>query len=214
MLRTITYSPIAVALFCLAMLGGSLAPAAFADTITTFTLNNVAFVDGGTAAGSITLDSTTNAITTFDIVTAGTTVTPPQTFNLSNNVTAGDVGTLFCRASDATCSFGADSFTIFNGTDALFLVLTNPLSLTGSNALNLDPTNAFGALNSDLGYDCDSTGCTFGNGLVSGTLDGPVAAPEPPSALLLLAGLMGLLALPMVRFHRNPLRALRTATRS
>ena len=135
--------------------------ASYASADVIWTLNNVAFADGGTATGSFTLDPSGNFVVWNINITGGDTVNyPPITY------TTGEP------------SFNTPGYVAFANTPFdryTLLTFAGPL------------TNAGGVVPLTGALDCINGPCRVG---VSGELDGvPVAVPESSTSLLLALGL-------------------------
>ena len=63
--------------------------AALADTFTTFTLDNVSFVDGAMATGSFTFDSTNGTLSNVNIATSSTAAFLGHTYTSGLEMTGG-----------------------------------------------------------------------------------------------------------------------------
>lgn len=170
-----------------AILAWLVAPA-YADTVTTFTLDDVTFDDGGTATGQFTLDFTTGIITSANITTSADIVTfgqPPLSYQVGFGTTY-DLAPPFGSASFANSSAAQFSFNNFFF-DGLSINLENPLTLADVTA----PHNSFLiTLGSESAY---APPLSFGTrNITGGSLD--IGATPLPAALPLFvsgAGLIG-----------------------
>jgi hypothetical protein len=146
-----------------------------ADVITQFALNGITFQDGGTASGSLTLDTTSDTVLAVNITTT------------SGSILSGT-------------AYSSSGFEYFNGVDS-FIFRTNsapvlpryeiyfstsgPLSLTSPNSLHI-----FGGTYEQL---CDIGGGCLPRLFLTGSLDPVVAAvPEPSTWAMLLLGFAGI----------------------
>src|SRR5262252_1119650 len=117
-------------------------PAASADSLVTWTLNNFTFDDGATATGTFVYDATTNTFSSINIVTATGLLLSGATYN------AVDPG------------FGPFSF------DVAFVTNPSLANYTGTDAieLNFSPlslTDAGGAVPTDINeFICSNSNCS------------------------------------------------------
>ncbi|HTZ72667.1 MAG TPA: PEP-CTERM sorting domain-containing protein [Candidatus Aquilonibacter sp.] len=199
-----------------------IASAAKADSVATYTLNDVTFADGGTASGSFTFDYSNNypsaanpvygTFQDIDITfTAGTgSGLSSATFTLSDLDPI--IGTGFAPGGSpsSTASMSYDEFELNNGTYILYLDVDSSEPYVGADPLLTDPTDA--GLSSDLGYGCafstDEPACSSSDGVTGGSLIGTAVTsvtetPEPSSLLLLLIGCSMLVAFYGVRRYKK-----------
>jgi hypothetical protein len=150
----------------------------FASTIT-WTLSDVTFDDGGSASGSFSTDSTSGAVTSFNIVTSGGSV----------------LGTTY----DATTSsvfdnyFSPNSFVLAtNGSISPYInfAFADPLTGFGTNLLLVDvllPAEW-------VGFECNGNDCELGRFMSSGSAFSTSVSgiPEPSTWAMIILGFAGL----------------------
>jgi hypothetical protein len=181
---------------------GLLCGSANADTLTTFTLQNVTFDDGGTATGSFVLDFNTGIITSANITTSDDFVANAPPFGDigfgANYIVSPPFSTAVFTNNPANFSF--DDF-FFIGNDALAINLGINLTTADLAINNLFPINS------------GSEGFSFiifsGTRLVNGgSLEiTDIAATPLPAALPMFMGGVGLIGLLARRRKRKALSA-------
>lgn len=151
----------------------------------TWTLQNVSFVDGATASGSFTYDASTQTYTAWNITTTATVNPAAIGFTSLPGATYATNG--YTNAS-TSYYLNASSFGVRNlpgpGILQFGLVFASPLTNAGG-------TVALKA--SGGGFESTASGFAS-RPVVSGTGSVVSAVPEPASAALMLAGVMGLAA--------------------
>jgi hypothetical protein len=155
----------------------------FASTIV-WTLSGVTFEDGGTASGTFATDSTTGAVTSFNIVTTAGWILDGATY-----------GTDIYSAFDDF--FSPNSFAIAAKNQlALPLInfaFLNALSTAGTNLLQV----SFDLPADQVSFECNQNLCGADDAIVryatAGSAIGVVQAiPEPSTWAMLLLGFAGL----------------------
>jgi hypothetical protein len=161
-------------------MGWLVAPAS-ANTVVTFTLDDVTFSDGGTAAGSFALDLTTDAITMVDITSSAD----------------GNLGVHFSTAGNATFSNSPANFSFEEAHNGFQDTLAIQLGVTLT-AANVAGTPSFAISSGSEGaFDPGFCGGACGGfrSITDGSLDASgvaVAATPLPAALpLFFSGLGG-----------------------
>jgi hypothetical protein len=155
-----------------------LAPAASADTLVTWTLNNFTFSDGATASGSFVYDATTNTFSSINIVTSSGTTLSGAAYHA---VDPGFGPFSFDVAFVTTSGLGN-----YVGTDALELNFS-PLSLTDGGGIVPTDINEFVCSNANCSTADDIRGSLDG-----GRVIGVVNTPEPAVLSLLAIGSLSL----------------------
>ena len=167
----------------LAVVATLLATAAQATPVT-WTLQGVSFVDGATASGSLTYDATTQIYTAWNIVTTATV--NPAAIGYTSLPGASYTTNGYTNASTSSY-LNASSFGVRN--------LPGPGSLQFGLVFATPLTNAGGTValkGSGGGFESTASGFAS-RPMVSGTGSVVSAVPEPGSAMLMLAGGVGLL---------------------
>ncbi len=182
------------------------------DTITAFDLQNVLFSDGGSAAGSVTVDISTGLLVQADIVTFGgafgNTYTGLPGYAVTLNTP--DVGNFVLGGNSGGAPPGLKNLS--NAFNYLILYFPSPISLTTGNPL----TDLQGTIPGLPGITLSSVETYYGvDGSVSRTMTSGLLVPETsitplPAALPLFAagaGVLGLLGWRRNRkAHTNPSR--------
>jgi mannose-6-phosphate isomerase-like protein (cupin superfamily) len=144
-----------------------------ADTVTTFTLNDVTFADGATATGTITIDVTTGVPTGVDMVYSDGAVTD-DFIAAPSYFSNGPYSTI-------------NSFDPANEYLNFSLPVSTLVGYTGGNICSDEPICAIGSAFVDFRVI---------NSLETGSLDAPSestpAVPEPSTLALLGTGILGL----------------------
>jgi len=144
----------------------------------TWTLENVAFDDGGTASGSYTYDAATNTFSNISVITT-------------------DTGSAVSGAFyDDACNFTNCRPDSLQGLVVVFEKLFAPDDIEFVFVLRLEGpmTNAGGTLNLKVGSGCNGTSCEsylglYGRSVVTGSVS---AVPVPAAAWLFGSALAGL----------------------
>jgi hypothetical protein len=152
----------------------------FASTIT-WTLSDVTFDDGGSASGSFTTDSTTGAVTSFNIVTTAGTLLGSTTYDATTSYVFGDN------------YFSTNSFVLAtNGsiTPYINFAFADPLTGFGTNLLVVDVS-----LPAEwVGFECNGSDCELGRFMSRGSAITTVVSgiPEPSTWAMIILGFAGL----------------------
>jgi hypothetical protein len=151
----------------------------------TWTLHNVSFVDGATASGSFTYDAATQVYTAWNITTTATV--NPSAIGFTSLPGATYTTNGYTNASTSSY-LNASSFGVRNlpgpGILQFGLVFAKPLTDAGGTVALKASSGGF-----------ESTPSGFASRpVVAGTGSVVSAVPEPASAVLMLAGVMGLAA--------------------
>jgi hypothetical protein len=151
---------------------------ALADT--SFTLDNVTDVNGGTYSGSFEFDATTKAISNVD-VTVDDSSLPDDPLAFTGSPV--DIFCILCSPTSQYDEFRLNAMGLSDTLYTLYLDVADPLNLNGPNPLVPDSSS------SNLYSDLDYAGGTVG--LVSGSLDA-TTVPEPGTFALFAAALASL----------------------
>jgi len=149
-------------------------------SIIDWTLVGVTFVDGGTAGGTFSTDSTTGHVTAFDIITTAGTTLPGQVY---------DSTTSFLLANN------------FNSPNSFITYLNDLSAAVYLNLEFVNPLTSSGVDSLVTGYAYDnSTGYTFGSWECRGCTnlrtvtagEAVSATPLPSTWTMLIVGFLGL----------------------
>jgi hypothetical protein len=144
-----------------------------------WTLENVTFSDGGTAIGSFTWDSNTNAIPSWNVqVSGGSTDFPATTY--SPFQPSGVGGTLFGNNAAVTFSF-IDSNPPLTSSSSLRYIVLDMVAPLNTNGGSLAMATLAGGFSSQ-GFECFN--CNPGRSVIAGSING-VPLPLPPTIWLL-----------------------------
>jgi hypothetical protein len=151
----------------------------YASTIL-WTLDGVTFEDGGTASGTFTTDSTSGAVTSFNIVTTLGSTLGGTTYD-SSLYAAND--NFFSPNSFAIAVPGSTVLPYIN------LAFLNPLTGAGTNPLQVSillPEN-------EVAFECSNYTCAVGRFANAGSAIGVVEAiPESSTWAMMILGFAGL----------------------
>jgi len=148
-------------------------------SIVEWTLKNVTFSDGGTASGSFTWNSSTNAIPTWNIqVSGGSTDFPAISY--SPFQPSGTGNTLFGNNAGVIFSL-IDGYPPTNASSSLRYIVFDMVAPLNANGGSLAMATLAGGFSSQ-GFECFN--CNPGRSVTGGEVDG-VPVPIPPTIWLL-----------------------------
>ena len=156
----------------------------FASTIV-WTLEGVVFDDGGTATGTFATDSTTGAVTSFNIVTTAGTALGGAAYNSSSYLAFNNYfpyPNTFAIAADNILALPFINFGF-----------SNPLTSAGTNTLLVDINLPV----EQVAFECGNNDCGADDAVVRFATEGSAigvveAIPEPSTWAMLIIGFAGI----------------------
>ena len=167
-----------IALAALTVLVG--ASNAYASPVT-WTLENVAFADGGTASGSFTYNATTNFYSAINISTTATDGLPATVFQYKS---------IFGTAPSVAVFVDSNSADLTGFHDLTFRFTSNLTDAGGTIPLQL----SFGSFETTCNNaQCGSVGSPTSYITAGSVTTGVAATPEPATISLILVGLVAII---------------------